>query len=88
MEMKDLKVVSVRTTTDPESSQNGAMTLICDCGGTTVTVRTKVLHDENGELITADAYEGKTISVKGLAGSYDGEWQIVVFSANNIIISD
>ena len=44
--------------------------------------------DENNELITADAYEGKTISVKGLAGSYDGEWQIVVFSANNIIISD
>ena len=88
LEMKDLKVVSVRTTTDPDSSQKGAMTLTCDCGGTTVTVRTKVLHDENNELITADAYEGKTISVKGLAGSYDGEWQIVVFSANNIIISD
>ena len=88
LEMKDLKVLSVSTTTDPESSQNGAMTLSCDCGGITVTVRTKVLHDENNELITADAYEGKTISVRGLAGSYDGEWQIVVFSADNITISD
>ena len=88
LEMKGLKVLSVSTTTDPESSQNGAMTLSCDCGGITVTVRTKVLHDENNELITADAYEGKTISVRGLAGSYDGEWQIVVFSADNITISD
>ncbi len=88
LEMKDLKVLSVSTTTDPESSQNGAMTLSCDCGGITVTVRTKVLHDENNELITADAYEGKTISVKGLAGRHDGEWQIVVFSADNITISD
>ena len=88
LEMKGLRVLSVRTTTDPDSSQNGAMTLTCDCGGITVTVRTKVLHDENNELITADAYEGKTISVKGLAGSYDGEWQIVVFSADDITISD
>ena len=88
LEMKGLKVLSVSTTTDPESSQNGAMTLSCDCGGITVTVRTKVLHDENNELITADAYEGKTISVRGLAGSYDGEWQIVVFSADNITIID
>ena len=58
------------------------------CPQETLTVRTKVLHDENNELITADAYEGKTISVKGLAGRHDGEWQIVVFSADNITISD
>ena len=64
------------------------MTLTCDCGGTKITVRTKVLHDENNELITADAYEGKTIDVKGLIGIYDGEYQIIVFSADHITISD
>ncbi len=88
LEMKGLKVESVRTTTDPESSQQGAMTLSCDCGGVRITVRTKVLYDENKNLITADAYEGRTIDVKGLIGRYDGEYQIVVFSADNITISD
>ena len=86
--MKGLKVLEVRTTTDPDSSQNGAMTLHCDCGGTAVTVRTKVLYDENKNLITADAFEGKTIDVKGLIGRYDGDCQIIVFSAENITISD
>ena len=88
LEMKGLKVLKVRTTTDPDSSQNGAMTLSCDCGGTAVTVRTKVLYDENRNLITADAFEGKTIDVRGLIGRYDGEYQIVVFSAEHITISD
>ena len=88
LEMKGLKVLEVRTTTDPDSSQNGAMTLSCDCGGTAVTVRTKVLYDENRNLITADAFEGKTIDVRGLIGRYDGAYQIVVFSAEHITISD
>ena len=88
LEMKGLSVKSVYTTTDPESSQDGAMTLTCDCGGTKITVRTKVLHDENNELITADAYEGRTIDVRGLIGIYDGEYQIIVFSADHITISD
>ncbi|MBQ6195876.1 MAG: thermonuclease family protein [Lachnospiraceae bacterium] len=88
LEMKGLKVLEVRTTTDPDSSQNGAMTLHCDCGGTAVTVRTKVLYDENKNLITADAFEGKTIDVKGLIGRYNGDCQIIVFSAENITISD
>ncbi len=88
LEMKGLKVESVRTTTDPDSSQQGAMTLSCDCGGIKITVRTKVLYDENKNLVTADAYEGRTIDVKGLIGRYDGEYQIVVFSADNITVSD
>ena len=88
LEMKGLKVESVHTTTDPDSSQNGALTLNCGCGGISISVRTKVLHDENNEIITADAYEGKTISVKGLVGLHEGIYQIVVFSADNIIISD
>ena len=88
LEMKGLKVLEIHTTADPDSSQNGAMTLSCDCDGTAVTVRTKVLYDENRNLITADAFEGKTIDVKGLIGRYDGAYQIIVFTANDISISN
>ncbi|MBQ7358844.1 MAG: thermonuclease family protein [Lachnospiraceae bacterium] len=87
VEMKGLKVVEVYTTDNPDSSSDGAMTLTCECDGVTVTVRTIVLLDEDGNRITADAYEGKTIDVKGIVDSFDGEYQIKVFSAKNILIN-
>ena len=37
-------------------------------------------------LITEEAYAGKTIDVKGIVDFYDGAYQIKVFSADNIII--
>ena len=84
--MKSLKVKSIYTTTNEGSSSNGAMTLTCEVDGITVSVRTLVLTDEKGNKITASAYEGKTISVKGLVDYYDGKYQIKVFSANDIEI--
>ena len=86
VEMKNLKVVNVYTTDDEASSSYGAMTLTCESDGVTVTVRTAVLYDENGERITEDAYLGKTIDVKGIVDYFDGDYQIKVFSAKNIII--
>ena len=86
LEMHGLTVESVYTTTDEESSSKGAMTLTCKVGETTVLVRTIVLKDANGEIITADAYEGKTIDVKGIVDFFDGAYQIKVFSANDITI--
>ena len=86
LEMRDLTVESVYTTEDEESSSKGAMTLVCKAGETTVLVRTIVLKDANGQIITADAYEGKTIDVKGIADFFDGQYQIKVFSANDITI--
>ena len=86
VEMKDLKVVDIYTTDDEASSSYGAMTLTCEVDGVTVTVRTAVLYDENGERITEDAYLGKTIDVKGIVDYFDGDYQIKVFSANNITI--
>jgi DNA/RNA endonuclease YhcR with UshA esterase domain len=62
------------------------MTLTCKVGDTTVLVRTIVLKDANGDVITADAYEGKTIDVKGIIDFFDGAYQIKVFSANDITI--
>lgn len=86
IEMKDLKVESVYTTDNQDSSSNGAMTLTCVSDGITIFVRTTVLYDENKTLITADAYEGKTIDVRGIVDYYDGMYQIKVFSANGITV--
>ena len=84
--MTDLKVTSVHTTTNEDSSSYGAMTLNCEADGIPVAVRTVVLTGENGNLITEDAYEGKTIDVKGIIDYFDGQYQIKVFSAKDIIV--
>ena len=88
LEMRNLKVVDVYTTTNEESSSYGAMTLTCEVDGQTVSVRTVVLYDENNERITEDAYEGKTIDVKGIVDYFDGAYQIKVFTAKDIIIHE
>ena len=86
VEMKGLKVVDAYTTTNESSASKGAMTLYCEVDGIPVTVRTVVLLDENGELITQDAYVGKTVDVKGIVDYFSGEYQIKVFTADNIIV--
>ncbi len=86
IEMKNLQVKSIYTTTNEESSSKGAMTLTCEVDGITVSVRTTVLLDENKELITASAFEGKTIDVKGLVDYFDGAYQIKVFTMDDITI--
>ncbi len=85
--MESLKVSRIYTTNNDESSSKGAMTLTCYAeDGTKITVRTDVLKDENGVLITQSAYEGKTIDVKGFVDYYDGEYQIKVLSYKDIIV--
>ena len=84
--MSGLRVKSVYTTDNEESSSNGAMTLTCELDGKTVSVRTIVLRNAAGELITADMFENKTIDVKGLVDLFDGTYQIKVFSIDDITI--
>ena len=86
LSMENLKVLSVYTTTDEESSSYGAMTLNCEADGLPISVRTVVLTDENGNLITEDAFAGKTIDVKGIVDCFDGQYQIKVFSAKDITV--
>ena len=88
IEMKNMTVKEVYTTNDQESASYGAMTLTCDVDGQTVTVRTAVLVDENGDLITEDTYLGKTIDVRGIVTCFDDEYQIKVYSPNAITIYD
>jgi len=84
--MKNLKVLSIYTTTNEDSSSKGAMTLNCIADGHGIAVRTIVLRDENGDLITASAYEGKTINVTGIVDYFSGDYQIKVFTPEDIEI--
>ena len=86
IEMQNLKVKSINTTSDPTSSYYGAMTMNCEVDGVKVTVRTAALVDENRQMITKDAYLGKTINVRGVVDYYNGSYQIKVLSAKDITI--
>jgi len=84
--MKNLTVDSVYTT--EQGSSKGAMTLRCTAeDGTKIELRTIVLYD-NGELITAERFQGKTIDVKGFVGCFDGAYQIEIYSIADVTFHD
>ena len=86
--LENIRVSSVYTTNNEESASKGAMTLTCRQFAETIDVRTVVLYDDDGNLITADAYRGKTINVRGIVDYYNGSYQIKVFSADDITVLD
>lgn len=83
--MKNLKVKSVYTTDNEDSSSYGAITMTCEVDGIKITVRTIPMM-ENGKLVTEDRYLDKTIDVKGIVDSYNGSYQIKVFTLDSIVI--
>lgn len=80
--MKNLLVKSAYTT--QQGNNEGAMTLTCESNGQTVTVRTIVLRDSQGNLATEDMLVGKTIDVMGVVDCFEGEYQIKVLSTGGI----
>ena len=86
IEMKDLYVKRVYTTQSDNANSDGAMTLTCEANGVTIDVRTIVLTDDNGNVITADAFQGKTIDVKGIVDCFDGDYQIKGMDDNYITV--
>ncbi len=83
--MKNLKVNSIYTTNNGGDS-DGAMTLTCSADGVKITVRTTVLTDANGKLVTKDYFTGKTIDVRGTVDYFNGDYQIKVTSLDDIVI--
>lgn len=83
--MKNLTVGDIWVTNN-DGDNDGAMTLTCTADGYTVSVRTAVLTDADGNLITRAYFEGKTIDVKGIVDYYNGTYQIKVFSINDVTI--
>ena len=86
VEIQNLYVMDAYTTKTEDSASKGAFTLYCRVDGIPVTVRTVVLHDENGNLIKQDAYLGRTINVRGIVDYFSGDYQIKVFSPKDITI--
>ena len=90
--MKNLVVKSVYTTTNEGSSDKGAMTLTCELDGKSIDVRTAVLKDDQGKLITAEYFENKVIDVTGIVEYFDynntgnGKYQINVYTLDDIVI--
>lgn len=84
--VKNLTVESVYTTTADTSDDKGAMSITCKAeDGTTIVVRTEVLNDGNGNLVTDAAFPvGANITVKGIIDSYNGAYQVRVFSINDV----
>ena len=80
--MENLQVVSVYTT--PSGNSAGAMTLTCKVGDVTISVRTNVIKKADGSLATAADFQGKNIDVKGMVEVYNGEYQIKVFSFDDV----
>ena len=87
IQMKGLSVKEIKVTENEESSSKGAMTLTCESDGVIIKVRTEVLHDENGNIITPDAFMNKVIDIKGIVDCFNGEPQIRVLSLKDIIIN-
>ena len=84
--MENLYVSSVYTTSNEDSASKGAMTLTCTLNGCEISVRTVVLRDADGNMITADAYRGKIINVKGIVDVFSGTYQIKVFTPDDITV--
>ena len=83
----DLTVTSIYTTSQGDSA--GAMTLTCkDRNNNVIIIRTIVLKDAEGNIITEEYFANKNISVtSGIFDQFDGEYQIRVFGLANIIIN-
>ena len=85
--MENLYVKSIYTTNNG-GDNDGAMTLTCEVDGQTIVVRTIVLRDANGRVLTQEDFLHKTIDVTGIVDYFSGEYQIKVFTAAEIVVHD
>jgi len=84
--MNNVKVKSIYTTTNESSSSKGAMTITCSSEDQkTVTIRTVVLT-KDGELVTKDYFDGKTMNVTGIVEYYEGQAQLKLFTLSDVEI--
>ena len=85
IKMKNLYVQSAYTTQN-DGDNDGALTLTCSVEGQTIIVRTKILYNGDGSIVTENQLKGKTIDVKGVVEKYMGSCQIKVFLIEDITI--
>lgn len=88
--VSNLTVQRVYMTSNEESSAYGALTITCVTeDGKTIDIRTatqltKIVDGEKVDVTMADFPSGTVISVKGVIDSFNGKYQIKVFSIDDI----
>ena len=89
--VKDLKVIDMYTTKNGDSA--GAITITCRAeDGTEIDVRTEVLKDADGNVVTEQYFKNKTIDVQGLIEYFDlnntgdGTYQIKVYTLSDVTV--
>jgi DNA/RNA endonuclease YhcR with UshA esterase domain len=84
--LKNLTITDLYTTDKEDSSSKGAISITCRAeDGTTIVLRTTVLKNADGSLVTEDAFPvGSVIDAKGIVDVYNGVYQLKIFSAQHI----
>ena len=83
MKLDNVSVKSVYMTKNETSSSYGAMTITCTCEGKEVQLRTVKLTLD-GQMVTEDYFQGKTMNVCGVIEFYEGTPQIKVFTLADV----
>lgn len=93
--VKNLTVTKTYTTHNG-GPNDGAISITCKAeDGTQITVRTEVLKDADGKLVSEDQFffdrehrNGKTITVKGIIEKYEGSYQVKVYLTDFLMNAD
>ena len=83
--MEGLYVKSSRVS-ESQSSSNVSLLLTCEADGKTITIKAEVVYNDDGS-INYSAYQGETIDIVGVVDYYGGNYQVRVFSNNDIRIN-
>lgn len=86
--LTNLTVQSVYTTVS-DTDSNGALTITCkDANGMTIKLRTdsKLVTDDGHVVVEGDFPKGTVLSAKGIVDVFNGQYQLKVFSYNDITI--
>ncbi len=84
--LKNLTIKEIYTTNKEDSQSKGAMSITCRAeDGTEIVLRTVVMYHSDGTLVTAAEFPvGSVINAKGIVDAYNGEYQLKVFTPDDI----
>ena len=80
--MQNLKVTGSRT------NDKGEVTLYCTSEGVEITLFLGLMYDADKNAVKADAFDGKTVDIKGIVDSYYGKYQIRIVTLGDITIHE
>ncbi|MCQ2505816.1 MAG: thermonuclease family protein [Lachnospiraceae bacterium] len=85
--LENLDVLRIEPNTNEDSSSFGALTMYCEQDGNPIEIRTIVMYDKKGNLVTEDEFLGRNITVYGIVDCFKGYYQIKVLSYDDIIVN-